>query len=191
MARPKRFELPQAIPVEVDSAHDLTLITPRAIWEYWGRRCAAIWESSLWLPVSRGAHRVPTGNMTLTDSVRSGATRLVIYRASTLGFAVQPNYVVDGRVIAGSQPAGFVVCDLPPGPHEVAVSNMPLSTNLFGHGSEKISVDLRAGSTAYLSADPQLGIMTPGQITLIQVTENQGRADVANLHQTNGVCGKA
>jgi hypothetical protein len=133
----------------------------------------------------------PTGNMTLTDSVRSGATRLVIYRASTFGFAVQPNYVVDGRVIAGSQPAGFVVCDLPPGPHEVAVSNMPLSTNLFGHGSEKISVDLRAGSTAYLSADPQLGIMTPGQITLIQVTENQGRADVANLHQTNGVCGKA
>jgi hypothetical protein len=133
----------------------------------------------------------PTGNMTLTDSVRPGATRLVIYRASTFGFAVQPNYVVDGRVIAGSQPAGFVVCDLPPGPHEVAVSNMPLSTNLFGHGSEKVSVDLRAGGTAYLSADPQVGIMTPGQITLIQVTENQGRADVANLHQTNGACGKA
>jgi hypothetical protein len=129
--------------------------------------------------------------MTLTDSVRPSATRLVIYRASTFGFAVQPDYVVDGRVIAGSQPAGFVVCDLPPGPHEVAVSNMPLSTNLFGHGSEKISVDLRAGSTAYLSADPQLGIMTPGQITLIQVTENQGRADVANLRQTSGVCGKA
>lgn len=133
----------------------------------------------------------PTGNMALKDSVRPGATRLVIYRVSTFGFAVQPNYVVDGRVIAGSQPAGFVVCDLPPGPHEVAVSNMPLSTNLFGHGSEKISVDLRAGSTAYLSADPQLGIVTPGQITLIQVTENQGRADVANLHQTNGACGKA
>ena len=67
---------------------------------------------------------------------------------------------------------------------------MPLSTNLFGHGSERISIDLRAGSTAYLSADPQLGIMTPGRITFIQVTENQGRADVANLHQTNGVCGK-
>ncbi len=133
----------------------------------------------------------PTGSMTLTDNVRPGATRLVIYRASAMGLAVQPDYVVDGRVIAGSQPAGFVVCDLPPGSHEVAVSNMPLSTNLFGHGSEKISVDLRAGSTAYLSAEPQLGIVTPGQITLIQVTENQGRADVANLHQTSGVCGKA
>ena len=108
-----------------------------------------------------------------------------------MGFAVQPNYVVDGRVVAGSQPAGFVVCDLPPGRHEVAVANMPLSTNLFGRGSEKTSLDLRAGSTAYLSAEPQLGIVTPGQITLIQVTENQGRTDVANLHQTNGACGKA
>ena len=133
----------------------------------------------------------PTGGETLTDSVRSSAARLVIYRASAVGFAVQPNYVVDGRVIAGSQPAGFVVCDLPPGPHEVAVANMPLSSNLFGHGSEKVSVDLRAGSTAYLSAEPQMGIVTPGQITLIQVTDNQGRTDVASLHQTKSACGKA
>jgi hypothetical protein len=125
------------------------------------------------------------------DSVRSSAARLVIYRSSALGFAIQPNYVVDGRVIAGSQPGGFVVCDLPPGPHEVAVANMALSTNLFGHGSEKASIDLRPGSTAYLSAEPQMGLMTPGQITLIQVTENQGRGDVARLHQINGVCGKA
>jgi hypothetical protein len=132
----------------------------------------------------------PTGGETLTGGVRSSAARLVIYRASPLALAIQPNYVVDGRVIAGSQPAGFVVCDLPPGPHEIAVANLPLSDNLFGHGSEKLSVDLRAGSTAYLSADPQFGIVM-GSITLVQVTENQGRADVANLHQTNSVCGKA
>jgi hypothetical protein len=133
----------------------------------------------------------PTGVETLTDNVRSSASRLVIYRTSAMGFAVQPDYVVDGRVIAGSQPAGFVVCDLTPGRHEVAVANMPLSTNLFGNGSEKVSVDLRAGSTAYLAAEPQMGIVTPGQITLVQVTENQGRTDVAKLHQTTGACGKA
>jgi hypothetical protein len=108
-----------------------------------------------------------------------------------MGFAIQPDYVVDGRAIAGSQPAGFVVCDLTPGRHEVAVANLPLSTNLFGNGSEKVSVDLRAGSTAYLAAEPQMGIVTPGQITLVQVTENQGRTDVAKLHQTTGACGKA
>ena len=133
----------------------------------------------------------PTGNLTLTDNVRPGATRLVIYRSSALGFAIQPNYVVDGRAVGGSQPAGFLISDLAPGPHEIAVANMPLTTNLFGHGSEKVNIDLRAGSTTYLSAEPQMGILTPGQITLVQVTENQGRADVANLHQINGACGKA
>jgi hypothetical protein len=32
--------------------------------------------------------------------------------------------------------------------------------------------------------------MTPGQITLTEVTDNQGRTDVANLHQASGACGK-
>lgn len=133
----------------------------------------------------------PMGSAALTDSVKSNTARLVVYRTSALGFAVQPNYVVDGRVIGGSQAAGFVACELPPGRHEVAVNNLPLSTNLFGQGSEKVSLDLRAGSTTYLSAQPQMGIVTPGAITLIQVTEDQGRADVASLHQSNGSCGKA
>lgn len=133
----------------------------------------------------------PMGGVALTDNVKPSASRLVIYRTSALGFAIQPNYTVDGRVVANSQPGGFVMCDLAPGSHEVAVGNLPLSTNLFGHGSEKVSIELRPGSTVYLSADPQMGIITPGQITLVQVTENQGRTDVANLHQTSGACGKA
>jgi hypothetical protein len=126
------------------------------------------------------------GEVLAGSSVRSSAARLVIYRSSAMGFAVQPNYVVDGKVIASSQPAGFVVCDLPPGPHEVAVANLPLSTNLFGHGSEKVTVDLRPGSTAYFSADPQMGIVTPGQITLIQ-----GPLRRPTLHQTTSACGNA
>jgi hypothetical protein len=56
----------------------------------------------------------------------------------------------------------------------------------FRNGAGFIA-SLRAGSTAYLSAEPQMGIVTPGQITLVQVTENQGRADVASLHQPKGV----
>ena len=152
------------------------------------RRCAGIFVVAACLA---GCASGPTGGETLTDSVSSNAARLVIYRSSAMGFAVQPNYVVDGRVIGGSQPAGFVACELPPGPHEVAVANMALSSNLFGHGSEKVSLNLRGGSTTYLAAEPQVGIFTPGQITLIQVAENQGRTDVANLHQINRVCGKA
>jgi hypothetical protein len=133
----------------------------------------------------------PTGDLALTNNVKPNGSRLIIYRSSALGFAVMPNYAVDGRVIGGSQAAGFLACDLPPGRHEVAVNNMPLSTNLFGQGSEKVSLDLRAGSTTYLAAQPQMGIVTPGAVTLIQVTESQGRADVASLHQSTGSCGAA
>jgi hypothetical protein len=46
--------------------------------------------------------------------------------------------------------------------------------NGTANGSEKMTVDLRAGSTLYLAAEPQLGLVTPGQITLIQVTETSG-----------------
>ena len=151
------------------------------------RGCLGIFVVAVFLT---GCASGPTGGETLTSDVKPSAARLVIYRTSALGFAIQPNYLVDGRAVGGSQPDGFVACELPPGPHEVAVNNLPLTTNLFGHGSEKIGVDLRAGSTAYLAAEPQLGIVTPGQITLVQVPENQGRADVANLHQINGSCGK-
>jgi hypothetical protein len=41
------------------------------------------------------------------------------------------------------------LCQLP-GSHEVALNNMPLSTNLFGHGSEKMGIDLRAGSATMI-----------------------------------------
>nr|QDF40582.1 DUF2846 domain-containing protein [Bradyrhizobium symbiodeficiens] len=133
----------------------------------------------------------PMGSTALTDNVKANNARLVVYRSSALGFAIQPSYSVDGRSVGGSQAAGFVACDLPPGRHEVAVNNLPLSSNLFGQGSEKVSLDLRAGSTTYLSAQPQMGIITPGAITLVQVTEGQGRADVASLHQSNSSCGKA
>ncbi|MGY8711222.1 hypothetical protein RAD16_36290 [Bradyrhizobium sp. 18BD] len=133
----------------------------------------------------------PMGSAALTDNVKSNTARLIIYRSSSLGFAVMPNYAVDGRVIGGSQAAGFLSCDLLPGRHEVAVNNLPLSSNLFGQGSEKVSVELRAGSTTYLAAQPQMGIVTLGAVTLIQVTEGQGRADVASLRQSNSSCGNA
>jgi hypothetical protein len=97
------------------------------------RGCLGIFVVAAFLS---GCASGPMGGEALTDNVKPTASRVVIYRASAMGLAVQPNYVVDGRVIAGSQPAGFVVCDLPPGHHEVAVNNMPLSSNLFGHGSE-------------------------------------------------------
>jgi Protein of unknown function (DUF2846) len=133
----------------------------------------------------------PTGNDVLTGSIGPGTARLVIYRASAMGIVVQPDYVVDGKPVASAQPNGFVMCDLPPGRHEVAVDNFPISFTPFSSGSERLAVNLRAGGTTYLSAEPQMGIYTPGKVTLTEVAESQGRADTANMHQLKGACAKA
>ena len=74
----------------------------------------------------------PTGKEVLTGSLAPQKSRLVIYRVSPLGFAIQPNYVVDGKPVAPSQPNGFVVCNLDPGTHNVAVENISLNVNFGG-----------------------------------------------------------
>jgi len=132
----------------------------------------------------------PTGREILTGSIAPSGSRLVIYRTSALGLAVQPDYMIDGRKVGGSQPNGFIVCDLPAGRHEVAVNNMPLNIPLFAGGSEKVEVNLRPGSTSYLYAQPQMGL-TLGLITLTEVTENQGRTDTANLYKVETQCSGA
>lgn len=128
----------------------------------------------------------PTGQEVLAGAPAPKKSRLVMYRISALGLAVQPPYTVDGRPVASSTPGGFVVCDVNPGPHQVAVGNMPLNVNIFG-GSDKAGITLRPGQTAYLKAEPQPGL-TIGVITLSEVTENQGRADTTSLHKLEGSC---
>jgi hypothetical protein len=132
----------------------------------------------------------PLGTEFLAASTKSTMARVVIYRVSALGMAIQPDYLIDGKAVAASQPGGFVACDLAPGRHEIAVGNLAISNNLFGGGSEKMLLDLRAGSMTYLSASPQMGLVA-GQITLTNVTEGQGRADIASLHQIPGACTRA
>jgi hypothetical protein len=132
----------------------------------------------------------PTGREILTGSIAPSTSRLVIYRTSALGLAVQPDYIVDGQSVGNSQPNGFVVCELPAGRHEVAVGNMPINVQLFGGGSPKVEVTLRPGATTYLYAQPQLGL-TIGLVTLSEVTENEGRSDTANLHKVESRCGQA
>lgn len=113
--------------------------------------------------------------------------RVVIYRVSAMGLAMQPDYLIDGKAVGSSQPGGFVACEVAPGRHEIAVGNLAISNNLFGGGSEKMTLDLRAGSTAYLAASPVPGLVA-GQVTLTNVTEVQGRADIGSLHQISGAC---
>jgi hypothetical protein len=128
----------------------------------------------------------PLGKDVLVAPLAPQQSRLVIYRTSALGFAVQPDYMIDGKAVAASQPEGFVVCQLSPGKHDVSVGNFELNVNLGG-GNDKASLVLRPGQTAYLKAEPQMGL-TLGVITLSEVTENQGQADAASLHKIEASC---
>jgi hypothetical protein len=87
-----------------------------------------------------------------------------MYRTSAFGLAIQPDYLVDGQKVSIRQPNGFVVCELPPGRHQVAVDTSSFNVNILG-GSDKAVVDLRAGNTAHLYAQPQPGL-TIGILTL-------------------------
>jgi hypothetical protein len=128
----------------------------------------------------------PTGSEILADNLAPKKSRLVIYRTSPLGFAVQPQYSIDGQAVGASTPNGFVVCHLDPGTHRVAVGNFELTVSLTG-GTDKVNVTLRPGQTAYLKAEPQMGL-TVGVITLTEVTESQGKADTASLHKLESSC---
>jgi hypothetical protein len=129
----------------------------------------------------------PLGNEVLSASMNPKVARVVIYRTSVIGLAVQPDYIVDGKPVAASQPGGFVSCDLQPGRHIIAVDNPGISNSLTGVGSEKFTLDLRANTVTYFSAAPQPGLVI-GQVTLTNVTEIQGRADVSSLHQIPAGC---
>lgn len=128
----------------------------------------------------------PTGKELLTGSVEQSKARLVIYRSNPLGFAVQPDYLVNGQKVGSSTPNGFVVCELKPGPHSISVGNFAANIN-FGGGTDKWDLNLAPGTTTYLQAEPKMGL-TVGVITLNQVTEVQGRNETASLHKLDSTC---
>ena len=128
----------------------------------------------------------PTGSEILNVGVKPGTARLVIYRTNPVGLLIQPDFVVDGRKAGTAQPGAFVMCDLAPGKHSISVSNIPIALPL-SNAPDAITVTLRAGTTTYVRADPQMGIVA-GTITLTHVADGQGRADVASLTRIETDC---
>jgi hypothetical protein len=144
---------------------------------------------ALWRDVTGCATSGPTGSEILTGAIPAKSARLVIYRSSAVGVAIQPDCVVDGKTIASSQLNGFVLCHLPPSRHEVSISNLPFSNNFLGDGAESMAINLQPGIGTYIAATPQMGVFTPGKITLKEVSEAQGCADTASLCQISADCG--
>src|SRR5687767_16028516 len=91
----------------------------------------------------------PLGKDVLSAGIAPKKSRLVLYRTSALGFAVQPDYVIDVKPVAPSQPQGIVVCHLGRGKDPVSVGNFELNVN-FGGGSDKAGVAVPQGASSNL-----------------------------------------
>ena len=58
----------------------------------------------------------------LTKSLRKppyGMARIIFYRTSPLGLAVQPDIELDGKAVGKSVPSGFFICNVRPGKHNI------------------------------------------------------------------------
>ena len=142
--------------------------------------------ASIMLLLAGCASGGPTGKEILTGSLQPEASRVVIYRTAIVGFAVQPQYMVNGKSVAPSQPTNFLVCDLSPGKHDIAVDNPSFNVNLGG-GTDKVQVDLKPGETQFIRADVQMGL-TIGVITLTEVKPSVGKAETDTLTKQPGGC---
>lgn len=129
----------------------------------------------------------PSGREVLTGSIAPSKARIVMYRISPVGIAIQPDYTINGKSIAPSQPSGFIVCNVNPGKHTVAVANIAGDQSLFNAGSEKADVNVAPGQTAYIQAQPQMGLVV-GFLTISQVSEAQGLKDTSALSKIEGQC---
>lgn len=129
----------------------------------------------------------PTGKEVLTGSIAPSKARIVMYRTSPLGLALQPDYTINGKAIAAAKPSGFIVCNVNPGTHNLSVANAGGDQTFYDAGTQNAKVTVNAGETAYLLAEPKLGLVV-GFLTLTQVGKTQGIQDTASLSKIEGQC---
>ena len=79
------------------------------------------------------------------------AGRIYFYRKSSmLGAAMQPNIMLDGRVVGESKPGGFFFVDEAPGAKEVATST---------EVERKLTFTLERGQTRYVRTAVGMGVV--------------------------------
>jgi hypothetical protein len=84
-------------------------------------------------------------------ALKADEGRVYFYRSgSMVGAAIQPNILVNGKVVGESKPGGFFFVTSAPGPMEVAVST---------EVEKKLTFTLEAGQTRYVRTKIGFGII--------------------------------
>lgn len=96
------------------------------------------------------AHEAKTKNtIAALPAIPAGMARLVVYRSSYMGFAVQPKVFLDGKETGRCKPGTTIAANLTPGEHVIASAT---------EVKRALSVNLVAGQTTYVSCKVSMGI---------------------------------
>lgn len=102
---------------------------------------------------------------------KNGDSRIVVYRDTILGLAVQPNVKVDGRATGDCRPEGAFYVDVKPGKYEVSATT---------EVTRSVFVQPARGETAYVECSIGLGLMI-GRPELRAIAPENGKVAIQNL----------
>ena len=102
-----------------------------------------------------------------------GQSKLVIYRTSYAGFAVQPKVFVDGREAATCTPGRATTVNIAPGTHRLTARTL---------SEKELSVNVPAGGTSYVRCSLTVGLLVGGA-KLVEVSAADAAPKVAKLKQ--------
>lgn len=102
---------------------------------------------------------------------KPGLSRIVVYRDSILGFAVQPKVNVDGQPTGDCRPEGAFYVDIKPGKHEVSATT---------EVTRAVFVETANGKTAYVECSIGIGLLI-GRPELRVIVPENGHEKIQSL----------
>ncbi len=112
--------------------------------------CASLAAAFLLAACAAGGPKLSEVRSTMPQ-LKADQGRIYFYRnSSMLGAAMQPNILLNGRVVGESKPGGFFYVDDAPGPKEVASST---------EVERKLTFTLDRGQTRYVRTAVGMGVM--------------------------------
>lgn len=108
-------------------------------------------------------------------AIKADSGRIFFYRSSSMfGAAIQPNILLDGKVVGESQPGGFFFVDSSVGNHEVSTST---------EVEKKVTFTLAKGEVKYVKTSVSFGALV-GRIIPELVNAAEGEKELADLSFT-------
>ncbi len=104
-----------------------------------------------------------------------GTSKIVIYRTSYSGFAVQPKVFVDGRDVAVCAPGRATTVEVKPGTHRLTAKTL---------AEKAVSVSVPSGGTSYVRCSLTMGLVVGG-VKLVNVPAAEAASKVAKLKQVS------